>query len=254
MNENNKKYILFFDQITDSTMARVGGKNGSLGRMISNLGNQVRIPAGFAVTADAYWVYMQENKLEELLQENMAALTDGNQQELHDAAERMRTAILAGKIPDDVRDALEKAYSVLNCSVAVRSSATAEDLPTASFAGQHDSFLHVQGIEAVCEAYKKCLASLFNERAVVYRNEHTFRHDAVALSVGIQKMVRSDTACSGVLFTIDTETGFADAIVINASYGLGEAIVQGRVNPDEYMVHKVTFKQGFPAIIKKTNR
>lgn len=246
-------FILFFDKMTLADIAYVGGKNASLGQMITALGNQVKIPYGFAVTADAYWHYVQENKLDTVLQECMPQLTSLNQQEVHNGAARMRTALEQAHMPDNLRANIAAAYKELcayynveQCAVAVRSSATAEDLPTASFAGQQDSFLHIKGIDAVIESYKKCVASLFNERAVVYRNEQGFAHDKVALSVGIQKMVHADKACSGVLFTLDTESGFKDVIVINASYGLGESIVQGIVNPDEFMVYKPT-----NAIIKK---
>jgi len=258
MSDNTKQYILFFDTVTEQTMSQVGGKNGSLGRMITDLSKEVRIPLGFAVTADAYWLYVYDNKLDVLIKKYMSVLAGNDQKKIHDVAQEIRTAFLAGAIPSVVKDALKEAYKALSmqyktdaCDVAVRSSATAEDLPTASFAGQHDSYLHIQSFEALCDAYKKCLASLFNERAVVYRNEHGFAHDKIALSVGVQKMVRSDKRCSGVLFTLDTESGFKDVVVINAAYGLGEAIVQGRVNPDEYMVHKPTLAQGFRSIIKK---
>lgn len=254
-------YIKYFEDISINDVATVGGKNASLGEMIQQLtGQGIRIPTGFAVTADAYWYFLKTNQLVEKMEHIIDQLSDvHNIAALKKAGLSIRTLILGGTMPEDLQQEIITAYHTLcqrygaqEISVAVRSSATAEDLPTASFAGQQDTFLNVSGEKQLLEACKKSMASLFNDRAIVYRVEQGFDHFKVALSVGVQRMIRSDEAVSGVAFSLDTETGFKDVVMIEASYGLGESIVQGLVRPDEYMVHKPTLCQGYSSIIKKT--
>jgi pyruvate, water dikinase len=253
-------YITFFKDVTLSDVAVVGGKNASLGQMINALSSQgIRVPEGFAITVDVYNHYIEYNNLSSHIAQLTDSITDINDLKLlKKISSEIRTLIEKGNIPDDLAHEIASAYQELSlqynekfCDVAVRSSATAEDLPDASFAGQQDTYLHVQGIENVLTYYKKCLASLFTDRAIAYRKEQGFDQVEIALSVGIQKMIRSDIACSGVAFSLDTESGFTGVVVINASCGLGEAIVQGSVTPDEYIVHKETLEQGFAPIIKK---
>ncbi len=254
------KFIIPFAQVTIADIPQVGGKNASLGEMISALkSRQIRVPNGFAVTAQAYWHYIDHNALREPLQKILNSLPNSPvSADLQKAGAQIRQRILQGAIPADLRDELCAAYKKLSqeygmtaCDVAVRSSATAEDLPTASFAGQQESYLNVRGEDELCLSYQKCLASLFTDRAIVYRREQGFDDFQVALSVGVQKMVRSDKACSGVAFSLDTETGCKDIVMIDASWGLGEAIVKGLVVPDEYVVHKPTLLQGYASIVKK---
>lgn len=256
------KYIKFFEDIRINDVAQVGGKNASLGEMISQLTPLgIIVPSGFAVTADAYWHYLNENNLVEKMRSIMDNLSDVHDVKmLHAAGSKIRKLIADGTMPDDLKQEIVAAYNHLSeqygakdkgIDVAVRSSATAEDLPTASFAGQQDTFLNVSGEKELINACTLGMASLFNDRAIVYRVEQGFDHFKVALSLGVQKMVRSDAAVSGVAFSLDTESGFADVVMIEASYGLGESIVQGLVTPDEYMVHKQTLTQGFAPIIKK---
>lgn len=254
------RYIRLLQDVTLADINLVGGKNASLGQMINALSEQgIRVPQGFAVTVDGYMYYMNYNNLTEQITKLINLITD-----IHDLkmlkkiSEEIRTLIEQGTIPCDLADEIKQAYHNLSiyyheddCDVAVRSSATAEDLPNASFAGQQDTFLHVQGSDNVLTYYKKCIASLFTDRAIAYRAEQGFDQMEIALSVCVQKMVRSDLACSGVAFSLDTESGFTDVVVINASYGLGEAIVQGAVTPDEYIVHKPTLAKNFAPIIKK---
>ena len=254
------KYIKKFEDIGLSDLLMVGGKNASLGQMISGLAQQgIVVPTGFAITAQAYWDYITANGLYEALQTAMADIGDGSDfKKLQAITRGVRESIESGTVPDDLAQEivssyreLSKIYGVADVDVAVRSSATAEDLPTASFAGQQETYLNISGESALLASYKKCLASLFTDRAIVYRIEKGFDHFKVALSVGVQKMIRSDLACSGVAFSLDTETGFKDVIMIDGSYGLGESIVQGLVIPDQYLVHKPTFEKGFPSIVKK---
>lgn len=256
----NYRYITFLEDVTLSDIARVGGKNASLGQMISALSAQgIRVPHGFAVTVDGYQHYIAHNDLAPQISALINQLTDINDlKHLKKISAEIRTLIENGEMPANLADEIHQAYYELSqqyheeyCDVAVRSSATAEDLPDASFAGQQDTYLHVQGIDNVLTYYKKCLASLFTDRAIAYRKEQGFDQSDIALSVGIQKMIRSDLACAGVAFSLDTESGFPDVVVINGSYGLGEAIVQGSVTPDEFIVHKPTLAQGFSPIIKK---
>ncbi|MFB6232044.1 MAG: phosphoenolpyruvate synthase [Salinibacter sp.] len=230
------------DTLSADDVPLVGGKNASLGEMISALKETgIRVPDGFATTADAYWRFLEANDLSETIQAELGAWAAG-EQSLSETGTTLRTEIRHGTFPDDVAEAIHEAYRTLGSKyntdavdVAVRSSATAEDLPEASFAGQQESYLDVRGANAVLSACKRCFASLFTDRALDYRDQQGFDHLEVALSIGIQKMVRADK--SGVLFTIDTETGFPDTTVINAAYGLGESVVKGLVNPDQYTVY-----------------
>lgn len=254
------KYIKKFQEISILDTPSVGGKNSSLGQMFSKLAaQQITVPDGFAVTADAYWYYVQSNNLMPAMQKYLAELQKSfDMSTLQQVGRDIRSLFLGGKIPDDLAQEILIAYHALSveygqkeCDVAVRSSATAEDLPSASFAGQQESYLNVRSDKELLENYIKCLASLFTDRAIVYRIEQKFDHFKVALSVGVQKMIRSDLACSGVAFSLDTETGFKDVVLINSSYGLGESIVKGLVIPDEFVVHKPTLQKGYRSIIKK---
>ena len=253
-------YIKWFENIRHADIGLVGGKNASLGEMIAALSDKgIRIPNGFAITAHAWRTFLRHNNLEQPLRDAMAQLQDHTDLvQLQQVGQKIRALILAGSYPDDLAQEIVHAYKKLsdqykqpNVDVAVRSSATAEDLPTASFAGQQETYLNIRGDQDLLEAVRKGMASLFTDRAIVYRIEHGFDHFKVAISIGVQKMVRSDKASSGVTFTLDTETGFADVVFINASYGLGEYIVKGVINPDEYYVHKPTLEQGFRPILKK---
>ncbi|MEX0671971.1 MAG: phosphoenolpyruvate synthase [Candidatus Babeliales bacterium] len=253
-------YIKRFQDIRHDDIAIVGGKNASLGEMIAALhDNGIRIPDGFAVTAQAYRYFLKHNSLEEPVAKALNRLVNYKDLAvLKSVGKEIRLLIEAGNYPADLAEQIVTAYQELsrkyqqeNVDVAVRSSATAEDLPTASFAGQQETFLNVSGREDLLASVKKGMASLFTDRALVYRIEQGFDHAKVAISIGVQKMVRSDSASSGVAFTLDTESGFGDVVFINASYGLGEYIVKGVIDPDEYYVHKPTLEQGFKPILKK---
>ncbi len=250
--------VLAFSAVDLGDIALVGGKNASLGEMIQQLVPQgVNVPTGFATTAFAYRQFIQAANLEPQLRQIFAHLNVENLQDLHRCGQQARSLILRTPFSPELRAAIAAGYQALcdqygeDTDVAVRSSATAEDLPEASFAGQQETYLNVHNLAGVLEACHKCFASLFTDRAIAYRHAHGFDHFEVALSVGVQKMVRSDLASSGVLFSIDTETGFKDAVLITAAYGLGETIVQGSVNPDEYLVFKPTLKTGFRPILDK---
>ncbi|MGE0206517.1 MAG: phosphoenolpyruvate synthase [Candidatus Babeliales bacterium] len=254
------KYITWFNELQITDVPLVGGKNASLGQMIQTLTKKgIVIPNGFALTVKAYWHFLEYNNLLEPLKKILATLTDPQDlKKLKKVGAEIRGLMLKGTMPPDVVAELEEAYKNLSeqygsqaVDVAVRSSATAEDLPNASFAGQQETFLNIKGSKELVLACKKSMASLFTDRAIVYRVEKGFDHWKVGLSVGVQKMVRSDLASAGVLFTLDTETGFKDVIMINASYGLGESVVQGLVSPDEFRVYKPLLKQGYKSIIKK---
>ena len=254
------KYIRWFRDLLLTDVPLVGGKNASLGQMISQLHAQgIRIPDGFAVTAAAYWYYLEHNHFIKTMQQTMNQLSDYTDIALlKKVGHEIRSLLVDGKMPADLAQEIIQAYHELSqeykqtaCDVAVRSSATAEDLPTASFAGQQETYLNVRGDEQLLVSCKKSMASLFTDRAIVYRIEQGFDHFDVALSVGVQKMIRSDLASSGVTFSLDTESGFKEVVLIESSWGLGEAIVKGLVIPDEFMVFKPTLAQNFKPIIKK---
>ena len=252
------KYIAFYDNLGIEDIQRVGGKNANLGEMISNLSSlDVKVPFGFAVTSDAYWKFMEYDSLKIKIKNLLTNIDIKDVDSLHKKGKEIRELLLNSPFPKEIRDDIEKGYEQLsehyrtiNVDVAVRSSATAEDLPDASFAGQQDTYLNIKGIEDVCTKVHECYASLFTDRAISYRESRNFSHFDVAISVGIQKMVRSDKACSGVMFTIDTETGNKNLIMINSSWGLGENIVGGVINPDEFYVFKPTLKEGKEKVLK----
>jgi pyruvate,water dikinase len=252
------RFVRWFEEVGLNDVALVGGKNASLGEMYRELTPKgIRIPNGFAVTADAYRYFLRSGGLDGELQSALRGLDTRNLQDLAKRGRRIREAILATSLPNDVRQEIVHAYGLLSrqyggeTDTAVRSSATAEDLPSASFAGQQESFLNVRGERSLLEACRQCFASLFTDRAISYRVDRGFDHFAVALSVGIQKMARSDLGAAGVLFTLDTESGFPDVVLINSAFGLGESVVKGRVDPDEFLVFKPTLKQGLRPILKR---
>lgn len=253
------KYVRWFSSVGLQDVKSVGGKNASLGEMIRDLKSQgVRVPDGFAITVDSYREHLRVNGLEAPIQELLNGLDTKDVNLLRERARKIRQLILSAKLPDPVEHEIARAYQALcatsNClaGVAVRSSATAEDLPEASFAGQQETYLNIHGDLRLLESCKKCFASLFTDRALAYRQNLGIDHFSVGLSVGVQQMVRSDLACAGVMFSIDTETGFNDVVLINSSYGLGETVVQGTVNPDEYVVFKPTLQKGFRPILAKS--
>jgi pyruvate,water dikinase len=252
-------YIRWFADLGLDDIPLVGGKNASLGELYGALAAVgVRVPPGFAITADAYRVFLHEAHLDEQITVLLKDLNTHDLANLRQRGRQVRQAMLAAPLPAALEVAILEAYDRLSADshadavdVAVRSSATAEDLPGASFAGQQETYLNVQGHAALLDTCKRCFASLFTDRALSYRTDKGFDHSAIALSIGVQRMVRSDLAASGVMFSIDTETGFRDAVLINAAYGLGENVVQGTVNPDEYTVFKPTLQQGFRPILQK---
>lgn len=252
------EYILWFDQIGLNDLEKVGGKNASLGEMLTHLSKAgVKVPTGFATTAEAFREFLVENQLDKKIQNCLQGLNIENIQALNSAGAQIREWVTKAEFSPTFIKAITQAWEKLQngnneLSVAVRSSATAEDLPDASFAGQQETFLHVQGLNNVLDAIKKVFASLFNDRAITYRVHHGFEHEKVALSAGIQQMVHSDEGASGVMFTLDTESGFDKVVLINASYGLGELVVQGAVNPDEFFVFKPNILQEKPAILRRT--
>ncbi|OIP68490.1 MAG: phosphoenolpyruvate synthase [Oscillatoriales cyanobacterium CG2_30_40_61] len=250
--------ILWFDQVGIQDIGLVGGKNASLGEMIQQLQPKgINVPQGFAITAYAYWYFITYANLEQQLRQLFAKLDVEDLKNLRDCGQQARSLILNTLFPPKLETEILFAYQKLgdrygqNTDVAVRSSATAEDLPDASFAGQQETYLNIKGGKAVLDATRQCFASIFTDRAISYRALKGFDHLNIALSVGIQKMVRSDLATSGVMFSIDTETGFKNAALITAAYGLGENVVQGTVNPDEYLVFKPTLREGFKPILEK---
>jgi pyruvate,water dikinase len=252
------RLVVPFGQVGLTSIPEVGGKNASLGEMIRSLRSQgVRVPDGFATTAAAYRLFLEANSLGSALEERLANLDASDLVALQAAGQACRELVLQATLPAALVEAILGAYGSMAAergappAVAVRSSATAEDLPEASFAGQQDTFLHVEGEAALLKAAKNCYASLFNDRAISYRQHHGFRHQEVALSIGVQEMVRSDLAAAGVMFTLDTESGFRDVVLLTAAYGLGENVVQGTVNPDEWLIHKPTLKKGFAPILSR---
>jgi pyruvate,water dikinase len=256
--EEAKLHIKWFREIGIEDVPIVGGKTASLGEMFRELTPKgVKVPDGFAITAAGYWHFLHETGLDQFIGTQLLDLDTNDLKQLQKRGATIRDAILAAKLPGDLRREISQAYDQLcqdsdePISVAARSSATAEDLPEASFAGAQETFLNVTGHDRVIEACRRCYASLFTDRAISYRAERGFAHDKVGLSIAVQTMVHSDVGSSGVIFTIDTETGFHDAVLINASYGLGENVVKGFVNPDEFCVFKPTLKTGFRPILQK---
>lgn len=253
-----KPYILPFSEINLQNLPEVGGKNASLGEMYRSLSaSHIRIPNGFATTSQAFRDFLDLNHLQPAIAAQLAALDTGTFANLHQVGSQIRALVLQSHLPPPLEEALKTAYARLcrdyaqPIQVAVRSSATAEDLPNASFAGQHESYLNVSGEAELLQACLKCYASLYTDRAIKYRHDHGFDHAKVYLSVGVQKMVRADLASSGVCFTLDPESGFEQVVLITGSWGLGENIVQGAVNPDEFYVFKPTLAQGKQAIISR---
>ncbi|MGH8160636.1 MAG: PEP/pyruvate-binding domain-containing protein, partial [Gammaproteobacteria bacterium] len=271
--------VLWLDKLRMADLARVGGKNASLGEMIGNLAKLgVSVPGGFATSAEAFQAYLKQSGLADKIQNRLAILDVENVDELARAGKEIRSWIVDTALPDDLEHAIRDAYRKLcdeaavvessghgrptcdsrdqgrsqDIAVAVRSSATAEDLPDASFAGQQETFLNVIGIDDVLHKVKEVFASLYNDRAIAYRVHQGFKHEEVFLSAGVQLMVRSDVGASGVLFTLDTESGFRGVVFVTASYGLGEMVVQGAVNPDEFYVFKPTLKAGKHAVLRRS--
>ena len=256
--DRSKSFILWFDEIGIEDISLVGGKNASLGEMCKEKKSKVKIPPGFAITSYAYRYILEKSGVLDELKAVLHGLNIKDSKALEMAGEKARKIVEECELPSELQEAIAQAYQQLSSKcktedldVAVRSSATAEDLPQASFAGQQESFLNIRGVKPLLEACKKCFASLFTNRAIVYRAEHKFDHFKVFLSIGVQKMVRSDLASAGVIFTLDTESGFPDVVFITGSYGLGESVVQGAVNPDEFYVFKPTLEQGFKPLIDK---
>lgn len=269
MEDKSQKFILWFDEVGRDDIPLVGGKNANLGEMYQNLthasselfpGEKIQVPYGFAVAAYAYRYFIEKNNLDNKIREILSGLNTSDIKQLEDVGSKVRELIISAPFPQELEQAILTAYEELrkklssaygDVDVAVRSSATAEDLPDASFAGQQESYLNIRGGHALLEAIKKAFSSLFTNRAISYRVDKNFDHFKVALSVAVQKMARSDRGSSGVMFTLDTDSGFRDVVLINGAWGLGEFVVKGIVTPDEYMVFKPTLKKGFHAIIDK---
>ncbi|MEO7210963.1 MAG: phosphoenolpyruvate synthase, partial [Chitinophagaceae bacterium] len=260
MQENETSlYILPLDKVGINDIDRVGGKNASLGEMLQNLSSLgIRIPNGFVITVAAYKKFLEFNNLEDTIKKIINAIDYHNIESLRRGGLQVRQLLKNSHFPKDLSEMIIKAYTEMSgnyeqdtTDVAVRSSATAEDLPDASFAGQQETYLNVRGPASLIDCVRNCFASLFTDRAISYRQSFGYDHFGLGLSVCVQKMVRSDLGASGVAFSIDTESGFKDAVVINGSYGLGEMIVQGSVSPDEYIVYKPLLKEGFAALIEK---
>lgn len=253
-----KQFVLWFDQLGIEDVPLVGGKNASLGEMYRELAKKgVPVPNGFALTAYAYRVFLEKTGLKDRIRHELKGVDLHNVRTLIQKGHAVRQMILKASFPVEIESAIADAYKQMELQyakgvdTAIRSSATAEDLPDASFAGQQETYLNVRGIDEVLSATKKCVASLFTNRAISYREDKHFDHFSIALSVGVQKMVRSDLAASGVMFSIDTETGFDQIVLINAAWGLGESVVQGAVNPDQFIVFKPTLREGFRPILSK---
>jgi len=249
------RYVIPFQELRMSDVESVGGKNASLGEMISQLPSSVRVPGGFATTAEAYREFLAHQGLADKINSALDALDVDDVDTLAKTGAQIRQWIVElpfpARLEEEIKTAYDKITSEGEGSFAVRSSATAEDLPDASFAGQQETFLNIHGYENILHAIKEVFASLYNDRAIAYRVHKDFAHADVALSAGVQRMVRSDTGASGVMFSLDTESGFQNVVFITASYGLGETVVQGAVNPDEFYVHKDTLAQGRPAVIRR---
>ncbi|PIP23841.1 MAG: phosphoenolpyruvate synthase [Candidatus Nealsonbacteria bacterium CG_4_10_14_0_2_um_filter_38_17] len=257
--QDSKKYILVFSEINIKDVPLVGGKNASLGEMFGQLTQKgVNVPDGFALTSDAYWYYLEANKIDSKLRDLYGKLKAKNLTSLNETSSKARKLIMEASFPKDLEQdvlvhyrKLSEKYGQKNLIVAARSSATAEDSATASFAGQHETYLNVSGEKELLLTIKKCISSLFLARAIAYREEKGFDHMKIALSVGVQKMIRSDLGSSGVIFTLDTETGFRNVVLINSIWGVGEMIVKGKITPDQFFVFKPTLKEGFKSIIVK---
>lgn len=251
------EYVVSLDKLGVHDVEHVGGKNASLGEMISNLaGAGVSVPGGFATTAQAYRDFLELSGLNQQIHDALDALDVDDVNALAKVGATIRASIMAAEFPEQLNAQIRTAFAEMsagnpNMAVAVRSSATAEDLPDASFAGQQETFLNIRGVDNVIRATKEVFASLFNDRAISYRVHQGFEHKLVALSAGVQRMVRSETGTAGVMFTLDTESGFRDVVFITGAYGLGETVVQGSVNPDEFYVHKKTLEAGRPAILRR---
>ena len=268
MEDKSAYYILWFDEINKDDIPLVGGKNANLGEMFQNLshttseifpGEKIQVPYGFAITAYSYRYFVEKNELDKKIHQALENLNTNDIKALEVAGQTVRELITSAPFPEELEKAILGAYKELanklsldnDVDVAVRSSATAEDLPDASFAGQQESYLNIHGEHELLESVKKAFASLFTNRAISYRVDQHFDHFKVALSVSVQKMARSDRGASGVMFTLDSDSGFRDVVLINASWGLGEYVVKGIVTPDEFMVFKPTLKKGFHSIISK---
>ena len=251
--------IVWLDDVGMSDVEKVGGKNASLGEMISGLSSQgVRVPGGFATTAEAFESFLNHSNLKTQINELLVSLDITDIKELTKTGALIRKWVEDAPFPDDLHRSIVESYQKLtekygpSVTFAVRSSATAEDLPEASFAGQQETYLNVSGIDDILTSIKQVFASLYNDRAISYRVHQGFKHEMVSLSAGVQQMVRSDIGASGVMFTLDTESGFDEVVFITSAYGLGETVVQGSVNPDEFYVHKPTLKLGKPAILSRS--
>lgn len=255
---HEQQYIVWFKDAGITNIPEIGGKNASLGEMISQLNSAgVKVPGGFATHVAAFHDFMSENQLNERIYGLLATLDVDDVSALAKAGQAIRQWVLNGEFSTTFHEALQQAYAHITAekpeaSFAVRSSATAEDLPDASFAGQQETFLNVKGFAQILDTVKRVFASLFTDRAIAYRVHHGFSHEQVGISAGIQLMVRSDKAASGVMFSLDTESGFDKVVFITGAYGLGETVVQGEVNPDEFYVYKPTLAQNKPAIIQRT--
>ncbi len=255
---NSQDYIRWFNEIGIGDVLLVGGKNASLGEMYQNLTAEgVRVPNGFAVTAQAYRYVLEHNSAWQPLHDALDGLEPDNIKDLQARGEKARAVVSGCELPDDLQVAILQAYAQLkqeygeNITLAVRSSATAEDSPEASFAGQNDTYLNIGSEDALLDSYKRCLASNFTDRSIHYKYDNGFDYYMVYLSVVVMKMVRSDLGASGVMFSLDTETGFKDVIFINAALGLGENVVQGTIDPDSFYVHKPSFIKGYRAVLKR---
>jgi pyruvate,water dikinase len=255
---SNPKYVRFFEELGIDDVPLVGGKNASLGEMYRNLsGEGVRIPNGFAITAEGYRYMLEAAGAWDALRDSLDGLDPDDVNDLRRRAKRARDIVYGAGLPEDLRREIIEAYGRLQeqygeeMSLAVRSSATAEDLPTASFAGQQDTFLNVRGEMSLLDACRRCFASLFTDRAIHYRIDQGFDHMSIGLSIGVMKMIRADLSASGVFFSLDTESGFRDVVFITGAYGLGENVVQGAVDPDEFYVHKPTFAAGHKAVLRR---
>jgi pyruvate, water dikinase len=254
------KYIRFFKDLSLGDIESVGGKNASLGEMYRELTSQgILVPNGFATTSDAYWLLLEENNIKDKIASLLSDLDASDTNNLQKRGKAVRELLLNATLPDVLQKEIKEAYTLLSqeydveaVDVAVRSSGTAEDLPDASFAGQQESFLNINELDSLLKSISQCFASLFTDRAISYRTSRGFDHFKVALSVGVQKMVRSDTSSSGIMFTLDTESGFSDVVLINSSWGLGESVVSGKVNADEFFVFKPTLEKGIHTILKRS--